>query len=507
MHDTRASWISATLIGLFTLLQLGLALWSNDGHFVYALDDPYIHLDLARQLATTGIYGLNPGEYAAPSSSILWPLLLAPFALTPAFIYIPFIIGLISAMAGAAVISFISPKYKIAAGVAGALALNLPALALMGMEHGLHVLLSLLAMAGCLRVLGGKKPQFWLWLVIIIHPLIRYEGVLISAAVLGILFWHGYRRQTLITLLLMCLPVAAFTLFLHLHGLGYVPGSTIVKKLRFDAGDGTFWNFWLRSIVVGLRSPSGIALVCATLVAIPICLLRVRAWRSPRYAVLLAISGVLAGHLLLGRLSTFESPRYDLYAIAFIVPLALWLLQGRLRVASALFTILLAIPGLWSSGYDIQNAIRSVYQQQYQMQRLVQDYWHDPVAVNDIGLVGLGTDAYVLDLIGLANADVRIARTNNVPGWADAFVRQHNVPLIMIYRSWHKPEEIGKWVTLGELFRTAHSTLGDDSVLLLTPYPDRAANIRAILRDWAKDLPAGAHYAEYAPEKTVTTDE
>ena len=36
-----------------------------DGHFVYAIDDPYIHLALAQNLAH-GHYGINPGEASSP---------------------------------------------------------------------------------------------------------------------------------------------------------------------------------------------------------------------------------------------------------------------------------------------------------------------------------------------------------------------------------------------------------------------------------------------------------
>ncbi len=105
----QAAWLAACLTALYTLCLLAISLWRNDGTFVYALDDPYIHLDLAKQIATTGVYGVNPGEISSPSSSILWPFLLVPFALTPFFVYMPFIIGLVSAAASAAVLVRLCP--------------------------------------------------------------------------------------------------------------------------------------------------------------------------------------------------------------------------------------------------------------------------------------------------------------------------------------------------------------------------------------------------------------
>ena len=39
------------------------------GVLIYSLDDPYIHLALARTIQQGG-YGINVGEWASPSSSI-----------------------------------------------------------------------------------------------------------------------------------------------------------------------------------------------------------------------------------------------------------------------------------------------------------------------------------------------------------------------------------------------------------------------------------------------------
>ena len=58
------------------------------GHFVYSLDDPYIHLALAERLAR-GHYGINLFEVTSPSSSIIWPFLLIPGADTSFHSWLP----------------------------------------------------------------------------------------------------------------------------------------------------------------------------------------------------------------------------------------------------------------------------------------------------------------------------------------------------------------------------------------------------------------------------------
>ena len=55
---------------------LAISIDLADGHLIYTLDDPYIHLAVARNILLGG-YGVNATEFSSPSSSILWPWLLA----------------------------------------------------------------------------------------------------------------------------------------------------------------------------------------------------------------------------------------------------------------------------------------------------------------------------------------------------------------------------------------------------------------------------------------------
>jgi len=78
-------------VALYLAVVLAL-LWAilhrNGGVFTYTLDDPYIHLALAEKIAQ-GHYGINSGEASAPSSSIVWPFLLAPGARPAWGTYLP----------------------------------------------------------------------------------------------------------------------------------------------------------------------------------------------------------------------------------------------------------------------------------------------------------------------------------------------------------------------------------------------------------------------------------
>src|SRR3954471_23289583 len=53
------------------------SLRQSGGHVVYGLDDAYIHMTVARTLAQHGVWGINPGEFAPASSSLLWVVILS----------------------------------------------------------------------------------------------------------------------------------------------------------------------------------------------------------------------------------------------------------------------------------------------------------------------------------------------------------------------------------------------------------------------------------------------
>lgn len=71
----RWAWVATLVTSAASLTGL---LWRTGGTFVYVIDDPAIHLTMARRLAFDGTWGVVPGEFQSASSSPLWVVLLAP---------------------------------------------------------------------------------------------------------------------------------------------------------------------------------------------------------------------------------------------------------------------------------------------------------------------------------------------------------------------------------------------------------------------------------------------
>src|SRR5437870_4515889 len=90
-------WFAVTALFIICGAELVAILRLNNGHLVYSLDDAAIHLALAENIAR-GHYGVNLGEFSSPSSSILWPFLLAPFAGSRVGEYAPLVFDLLAAV-------------------------------------------------------------------------------------------------------------------------------------------------------------------------------------------------------------------------------------------------------------------------------------------------------------------------------------------------------------------------------------------------------------------------
>ena len=98
--DSDRGWRSALPAISLYLGLVGILLWLSlartGGTFVYAQDDPYIHLALARTLADHGVWGIRPTEFTSASSSPLWTVLLAVlWKLGAQAVWVPFALNIL----------------------------------------------------------------------------------------------------------------------------------------------------------------------------------------------------------------------------------------------------------------------------------------------------------------------------------------------------------------------------------------------------------------------------
>ncbi|MEO1679893.1 MAG: hypothetical protein AAFU80_17250 [Pseudomonadota bacterium] len=510
---TQVVWVAmAVALAVFAALQL--ASLRLVGSFEYPLDDVYIHLAVAEQIAA-GNYGVNPGEVSSPASSPLYPLLLLPFAGTELQRMLPLLWNIVGLLASAALFGRILIQAglqgwpAIATAAAAPLLLNMSGIAAIGMEHSLHMAASLAILSGLFDMVKTGRIGALLVVGIVLAPALRPEGLALSLLAAGAVALNGRWTAGIGLAVIGLAPQVAFAGFLAVLGLDPVPSSVLTK---LGAGDSEASGL-LSSISRNLSQVSGLALLALTALSLlaAVCAALARAREAAWIAFIAAMAG--GAHLIAGKIGWLN--RYEPYAIALVfagVLAGLAPLAGRLRVvfagglvvaslALALQFVLLGLPLV------VRNPLM-IHLQQGQMARFAQDYAKAPVAVNDLGWVSWTSPNHVLDLWGLASSEARRIRLSDpAPGWGAPLAAAEGVRFAMIYDQWLGDAVGAEWVRLGTLspdFETARMgiyrergqafVLGDYDVAFYATDPEAVPALAEALEEWAASLPGGARF-------------
>lgn len=498
---------SVALRCLAVALVLGILAWQafrilaqTDGTLFYILDDPYIHLSLAENILR-GHYGINPGEAASPSSSILYPFLVAGGLGLGLGDLAPLVLNVL-AMAGVAWIfgglmarlrQDLEPMTIVALAFI-LLAVHAAALPFTGMEHTLHMWSSLLVVVGLIRLVETGRASAWLVIGIILSPLMRFEGFALSVfAILALLVWRQ-RRAALLSLAALSTATGAYLVFMTWLGLPPLPSSVMVKSSASAAVvDAEAIPFFAAVIVSGyeaIQSRFGITLIlgCSFIV---LALGR----KEPRLGertVALTVLGATIAHLLLAEFSGF--PRYETYILAVVYATLLWLYAPALRtggrgtgLAIALLCAGLSLFYLAPLGYT-PEAAQNIRDQQWQMHRFATEFFPERVAVNDLGWVSYQNDQYVLDLWGLGSEEARrLTAEGRDPRVIMELATRNDVAYAMIYQDWFAGAIPSQWCHMAQL-QTIQITSSQAVVEFYLIDLALGAEFRGAIEDFATEL-------------------
>lgn len=442
----------------------------------YTLDDPYIHMALAENIAR-GHFGVNLGEYSNPSSSIAWPWLLAVFEKLGVMLYAPLLVNVACFVVTVRVMTAFCLKRVagdsahavnalIALGLA-LLAFNVFGVIFTGMEHSLHVLLSVVAVT---RVIDGRYDRLTL-AVLVLGPLVRFEGAIALALGVGAALVDRKWVFAGMAVVAAAVPVALYAGWLTSLGLPVLPSSVLSKSAAaggvVDGGGGVIGGL-MTTFGKNATSPA------AALLGVMALGLVYGLWKRAGRDRVLA-GGLLAVMLLammLGRMDSYA--RYEVYLLCVIAVGLLHLLQAELRMLAGTRVRALILGGgvaLLGGGLGVYVfattplGARNIDRQQHQMHRFATECWKKPVAVNDLGWVSFRNDAYVLDLWGLGNEAARKARAAGEPGWLGRLVDENGVQVALIYPGWF-PDLPRTWIEVGDMTLTGPS---------ITPFSPRVS--------------------------------
>lgn len=482
--------LGLTFISVFVLV--AAVMNQTEGVFMYPLDDPFIHMEIAANLAFHSNWGINPTEFASASSSILYTLILAGiFKIFSVNALVPFIVNCIAGFLLLIVIhSWLSKaglgKLKeTIIGVLIVLLVPLPVMILSGMEHVLQCLFSFLFISEFAdwtdkrshteRTAKVEIP----WRVLIYALLvtaIRYEGLFLVCGASLVLLMIRNISLTVILVASAFLPVFVFGIYSISKGSYFLPNPVFIKSSGMELSvrgiAEYFSNILINKLTIVKTSgvpagtpPPGISLLAAQrcLIIVPLAYLLISnskmALQKERWLlVILAVTLVL--HLALASTGWFY--RYEAYLVlitGMIVMLILFkypdLWWKDKSVVTQIFGVLLAFallfPFVLRSSAAFTKASRAcvnIFDQQYQMAGFLREHYNtSSVAANDIGAIAFYTQSPIVDLWGLGSIDV--ARSKKLKYWTpeflDSLVRKKDVRIAIVYDEWFAPELLEKW--------------------------------------------------------------
>lgn len=510
-------WAAYLGVGVLLVGLIAAILVLNGGTFSYTLDDPYIHLSVSEQILA-GSYGVNPHEASAPSSSILYPFLLAPAARWPIHAYVPLALNAAALFGTLEILRRLLLRLGFGAdpgraAVAAALlalaapALNLVGLALSGMEHSAHVFLSAAIVYALIALLEEGRLAPALAAAAVTAPLLRYEALPLSLSALAVLAWRGWWRTALGGVLLIGCTLGGFSAFLVSLGLPPLPSSVLVKSsVAADGVQGSPLRFavsMLQNVAEMSRHTIGLLMQLGTVAA---ALVALREWLTGGDARRIALAGVLvalvAGHAVAGQFDWFD--RYEIYAVVAALMLGLYLAQGWIQrcLAGPAGRVLVLVGGaallVVAGGRYLRAtalvpvAANNIYEQQYQMHRFIHAFHPAPTCVNDLGWTSYRNDVEIIDLWGLGSEQARLLRKGRAgPEAYESLARERGADLAIVHENVLGRSMPPSWIPLATLtLSRARITPAFERVAFYATDPERADALRGALRAFQATLPA-----------------
>jgi hypothetical protein len=506
------------------LIELNVLNHTN-GSFIYPVDDTFIHLELAKNLAKHGNWGINSHEFGSASSSLLYTLVLG--LVTKIFssnILLPFIVNVLAGVLFLGAINNWLAKQKVS--IAAVVVINLlvvfftplPVLIISGMEHTLQCLFSFLFIFySCAWIVkeGEERSQRLPWAIPVYAMLvtaIRFEGLFLVGIVCLVFMYYKRFASAIKTGLIALLPVIIFGVYSISKGSYFLPNSVLIKSNEVPLFGSGIAHFFETLFVEKLTlSKPGITAMAAQrlLLILPVVyLLFLKQLKVNLYCILILIVLTVCTLLHLSLASTGKFYRYEAYLIACSVLISSTVFFKYYRevfttrfalislgVAFLFFFLLLPVILRSTAAFSkAQRACINIYEQQYQMGHFLKKYYPDSeIAANDIGAVAYFTNGNVVDLWGLGTTEVSKSRRGHYwnAEFLDSLSREKNVKLAVIYDSWFNNEFENRWKKIATWKISNNVVCGDDVVSFYAVDSTKAPELTKDLQEYQSELPTG----------------
>jgi hypothetical protein len=519
---------SSAILVVFMLLIAFRSYHYNDNHLIYTLDDPYIHMAMAKNLVQHNVLGVDRYGFSSSTSSPLWTVLIAvSYGLAGIREWIPGVWALLFAIASLYMTDLIcrrfglAPIFRFIVCILVLYFTPLIALISTGMEHTMHLFFVLLLFLYFVSLLEShiRRTLALVCLAALLATASRYETLFIVGPFTLILFCYRRFASGVLLLAAALVPVVLYGVFSFSNGGYFLPNSLMMKGVFYEITG-------LRSVIDSLLYAGFVKLTNVSYlfnVCILLLLSSIRCNYMGRHAlfwVSLALPLTMLLHLQYALTGWFYRYEGYLIALGMVIVAVTFLADARLRgaeslgirragqnLAIALLGLLLLWPLVWRGKYSYESIVpasRNIYEQQYQMARFLADEF-DPgtrVAVNDLGAVTFYADIEVLDLVGIGS--VEFAQATRAGQWGKDFISEsleaHETEFVIVYMNWFDdgrelPDHlipVSRWTISNNV------VCGGDAVTFFGTTVENAKRLHESLARFSKELPSTVRVENYA---------
>ncbi len=531
----RGHWPFILVLAAYWLSVICLVVYSmqlTEGNLIYALDDSYIHMSMAKNAAVHGVWGVTRYGFSSSTSSPLWTLLLAiNYVLFGVNNLSPLLLNLFFASL-TVLLSYRYLKQNINSPftvflilLAAVFAAPLPALTLVGMEHILHLYLSLgfliLAVKNVINENYRIDKSFrLLFACSALLAMVRYEGLFIIFMICAVLLVRRKRIHAVLLGAAGLMPVLFYGLWSMANGWYFFPNSLLLKAQLPNSSHTGLLEELGRGAIRVLHSEKCclFLLIAALLLIIVHSIKKPRTNDSAKYALVI-YSGSLLLHLQFASTGWFF--RYEAYLIYLGIIIISITVKEYLTwqhinsivndkfLHKAAFTclfIFLCYPYIirsTSSLWGAPKASRNIYDQQYQMGLFLRQYFeYKACALNDIGAATYLADIQLVDLFGLGSLESARLKLNNnfTTSEIHNLTYQKHVQVAVVYDSWFRHETKAgipqEWIRVGRWRIPENVICGDDTIAFYAVEPSEAESLKRNLKQFRSLLPMDVQHIE-----------
>ena len=470
------------------------------GGFAYAIDDPYIHLAVAKNLFYNGTWGAVWNEFSGTSSSILFTVLnWLLYVFLPAAIseYYPMILNVIAANLLVHLTFKLSDEFnfdsKLQLALFAILIVYLPLVAnvMNGMEHLWHIFFLGFYIINLKRIIANESysPAVF-YLATIFMSASRYEGLFVVAAGFLVLAINKKYLVSVLQVLAAFLPLTIYGLYSIGQGGYFLPNTLLAKGKALEPNIG--------AIVVLVQRVGEILMTKKQILPSVVILLASGFYFAKTKSKVALYLTIFVGLVFLQHITFADFGwffRYEAYLIfmsGVVLLLALKQLQSenKLNKIVVIAAIVISLPLVYRFVVSIE---RSNTSGKY-FKEVHEDYAHfvgnnfeedEMIMAGDIGTLCFFTQNPILDVNGLATGEVTEAIRNGyqTSEFLDSLAAAWNTDIAIMYRTWEGELLSDNWKNIGYWYQY-NPTAGDSTYFgLYTTNEDKVERLESLFEE------------------------